>query len=246
MLVPQVAAGQQGLITGSLTVTGFGQASAPADNATVTLTVSSESMMMAPIPASGISAEDEVEPIVDALAGAGIDEGTIDVITGPNVTAAASYFGPALAIVRFDIADPSAESIATAVEAASAAATEARLYVGGMSVRFTSDNCAALEREAREAAIADARARADVVGELAGMLPGEAIALRDVPPGPESVQSMYGPIESGCGLIETSTPGWEMYGPSLYDPTQEPIVTAYAQVEMTFATSPAILATPSG
>jgi uncharacterized protein YggE len=245
LIFPHMATARQGLVTGSITVTGLGQASAPADTATVFITISSEGMM-GPVPPSGISVEDEVAPIVDALAGAGADERTIAVITGPSVATAMSYYGPAIAVIRFELADPTAAAISGAVDAATTAATDARLYIGGMSVRLESDQCQELERQAREAAVADAREQAAAIGEMTGLLPGETTSVRDVPPGPESAYIYQNPLADACSPIGLPTIGWEMYGPGSYDPTQEPVVTVYAQVEMTFAASPSILATPSG
>ena len=185
-------------------------------------------------------------PIVDALARAGIDEDTIDVITGPNVTGVGSYFGPAIAIIRFDVAAPTADTIAGAVDAATDAADDARLYIGALSVQTSSDTCGVLERDAREAAIADARERADVMGELAGLLPGETISVRDVSFTLESGFTYFGPVQSGCSPVAPGNVLPEMYGPTTYDLTQEPTVTVHPQVEMTFAASPSILAMPSG
>jgi hypothetical protein len=157
-----------------------------------------------------------------------------------------TYIGPPMAVIHFDIANPTAATISGAVDAATAAAGEARLLIGGMSVRLSSGDCVSLERSAREAAVADARQRAEVMGELTGLLPGETISVRDVSFSPESGFTYVTPLMSGCSPVAADTLPPDWFGPTVFDPTQEPIVTAYAQVEMTFATSPAILATPSG
>jgi uncharacterized protein YggE len=246
LLVPSLASAQQGITTGSLTVTGYGQSSGPADLATVYLTIASESAMMGPTAPASSRDRETVAPVVDALVAAGIDEGTISVITGPGITSAMSYFGPAMALIRFDVANPTAASISAAVDAATTAASDARLVIGGMSVRLGSNDCASLERDAREAAITDARARADVMGELAGLLPGETISVRDISLAPESGFIYVNPALTGCSPIQADIAMPDIYGPTAYDLTREPTVTVYAQVEMTFAASPATMATPSG
>lgn len=246
LLVPQLASGQEGVAGDSLTVTGFGHASGPADLATVYLTIASESMMTGPPSPATAGDRETVAPIVDALVAEGIDEGTIAVITGPSVASAMSYIGPPLAVIHFDIADPTAETISGAVDAATAAASDARLIVGGMSVRLVTDDCAKLERDAREAAVADARERAEAMGELTGLLPGEVSHVRDISFSPEAGFPYVAPMMSGCWPIAADTLPPDWFGPTVFDPTQEPTVTVYAQVEITVAASPAILATPSG
>lgn len=246
LLVPQLAAAQEGITTGSLTVVGYGQASGPADIATVYLTIASESMTMGPPENATEDDRETVAPIVDALVGEGIDEGTIAVITGPSVATAMSYIGPPMAVIHFDITNPTAASISGAIDAATVASAEARLLVGGMSVRLGSDNCTNLERQAREAAVADARERAGVMGEMTGLLPGETTSVRDVSLLPESGFVYVTPMLAGCAPFATDTLPPDWFGPTVFDPTQEPTVTVYAQVEMTFAASPALLATPSG
>jgi uncharacterized protein YggE len=115
-----------------------------------------------------------------------------------------------------------------------------------MSVRLGSDDCANLERQAREAAVADARERADVMGEMTGLLPGESISVRDVSYSSQAGFTYVTPMILGCWPVATDTLPPDWFGPTVFDPTQEPTVTVYAQVEMTFAASPALLATPSG
>jgi hypothetical protein len=245
LFFPHLASAQEGIATGSLTVTGYGQASGPADLATVYLTISSASAMMGPPAPASAEDREAMDPVVDALVAAGIDETSIEVITGPSVMSA-SWYGPATAIIRFDLTDPTAETMSAAIEAATDAAADGRLFIGGMSVHLRSDDCAALERDAREAAVTDARARAEVMGELTDLLPGETLSVRDISFTPESGFVYVNPVLSGCSPVAPDTFLPDMFGPIPYDMTQEPTVTVYAQVEMTFAASPSILATPSG
>jgi uncharacterized protein YggE len=246
ILTPQLAVAQQGSASGSLTATGFGEASGPADLATIYLSISSESAMMGPFPTASEEDIQAVGTIADALVAAGVDEGRISVISGPGVMTVMSAYGPAVAMVRFEIANPTSQTITEAVDAATAAADDARLAIGGLNVRLGSGDCAALERQAREAAVADARERAEVMGELTGLLPGETISVRDVSFSPESGFTYVAPMMLGCAPVgaDTLPPDW--FGPTVFDPTQEPIVTVYAQVELTYAASPSVLATPSG
>ena len=232
-----------------LTVTGFGEASAPADSVVVALTVSSELMMMGPIPSlpAGQTADDLVGPIVDALVGEGIDEAAISVISGPDAMGAMSFTGPALAVIRFEMSEPTADSLATAIDEATGAAPDNNLYISGMTKRFGSDDCEALQREARALAIADGREQAAIMAELTGMSTGELVGVRDIPVGVESAPVYGVPIvTSGCLPFEAATFLPESYGATVIDPSEEPMVTAYARVELTFATGHGAGATPAG
>lgn len=246
LLTPQLATAQQGAASGTLTVVGYGEASAPADLVTVYLSISSESGFMGPVPTASESDLEAVATVSDALVTAGIDEGTISVLTGPGVVSAMSYYGPAIALLRFEMADPTNETLTAAIDAATDAAAEQRLFVGGLSVRLSSDDCATLERQAREAAVADARERAGVMGDIVGLLPGEVIAVRDISHSPESGFVTFNPLLAGCAPFATDTLPPDMFGPTVFDPTKELTVTVSAQVELTFAASPSVLATPSG
>jgi len=92
-----------------------------------------------------------------------------------------SFTGPALAVIRFEMSEPTADSLAAAIDAATGAAPDNNLYIRGMTKRFGSQECDTLQREAREAAIADAREQA-VVGDQQRLpgFHGADVALLDV------------------------------------------------------------------
>lgn len=162
LLGSQVAAAQQTADSASgLTVTGYGEASAPAETATLQLAITSDNFAppQSPPPGSipGAQERESVAPIVSSLTALGIAEEDIEVIVGPYIANAASFTGPAIAMIRVTVTDPSAETITDVVDAASAGAAEQRLFVGGVDATFDVTDCAALEVQARESAIADAR-----------------------------------------------------------------------------------------
>ncbi|HEV2129209.1 MAG TPA: SIMPL domain-containing protein [Thermomicrobiales bacterium] len=252
LLFPPLASAQMADdVTPGITATGYGQASAPADSATIQLSIASESFgPPQPMPSGGTPGAAErntVAPIVKALVDAGIPEDTINVLTGPYVTAVPSMYGPTMAMIRFEVPNPTANTISSAVDAAIIGAADARLIIGALSVQLESADCAALEHDARAAAIADAREQAEVLAELTGLTTGAVVAVRDVPTGPESGYMFAGPtFLSGCSPFESDALNLDVYGGASYDPTQEPMVTAYAQVEMTFSTAAGPVATPAG
>ena len=223
-----------------LTVTGYGQASAPAETATLQIIMGAPNFAppQAPRPGSTPGAEEReaVAPVVRSLVDAGIPEDEITVIVGPFIGEMSTMFGPATAVIQFDVTDPTIETITQLVNAAGAGGAEEQLLVSQIVVAYDVADCAALEREAREHAIADAREQADIEAELLDVTAGELLAFRDVPIGPESAYQLLAPLPIGHGCTPVEQDGLLIggYGNPTFDPTQEPTVTVHAQVEMTF------------
>ncbi|MDQ4044372.1 MAG: hypothetical protein M3173_02850, partial [Chloroflexota bacterium] len=143
LLFPPLASAQVADdVTTGITATGYGQASAPADSATIQLSIASDNFgppqPMPPGGTPGASERNAVAPIVEALIDTGIAEDAIDVITGPYVAAVGSMYGPTMAVIRFELPDPTADTISSAVDSAIAGAADARLVIGGLSVRLES------------------------------------------------------------------------------------------------------------
>ena len=159
-------------------------------------------------------------------------------IVGPFLSNVATYGGPAQALLRFDVADPSAERITELVNAATVGAAEERLTINGVGVRYEVADCAALERQAREAAIADARSEAQTLAELLNVTPGALLAVDDRSYDQTAAVAPFGPLPvGGCWPVgdQGVLPGAYISGALTFDPTQEPVVSVTAQVEMTFA-----------
>ena len=253
VLVPNLTVAQEASDAPSgLTVTGFGEASAPADTATVEVVIGAPNFgpPQAPSPGAtpGAQEREAVAPAVDALVDAGIPEDAIEVIVGPFLNNVPTYGGPAQALLRFDVSDPSAERISELINAATVGAADERLTINGVGVRYEVADCAALERQAREAAIADARTEAETLASLLGVTPGALLAVDDVSYDPTAVALLGGLLPmSGCSPVdgEGFPPGAFVSSALTFDPTQEAVVTVYAQVEMTFAVSGESDATPS-
>src|SRR5262249_14107219 len=93
---------------------------------------------------------------------------------------------------------------------------------------------------AREAAIADARARAAVQADLLKVRLGDVIASSDVPAATATTLNYFGvavPL-NGCAPV---APSVALNGPGLtvtvaaFDPTADPEVEVYSQINLTFA-----------
>lgn len=252
VLGPQAVTAQSTRTDSSgLTVTGIGEASAPAQSATVHLVVGlgSYGPPQAPSPDATPGAQERasIAPVISSLADVGVGEDAIETIVGPYIGESLGIGGPAIALFRIELNDPSNERITDVVNAAIVGAAQERLIVGRVNVTYGIDDCASMEREARENAIADAREQADVQAELLDVTLGDLTGARDVSYGIESVLGVYSsmPPSSGCAPIETPDTAFLAYGPPTFDPTEEPVVTVHAQIEMTFDMSVNGEATPA-
>jgi uncharacterized protein YggE len=221
---------------------GFGQAAAPADAASLQFLIGPSQSAMMGGPTSSVTA-DQLDPIVQALVDAGAAEEAIEV-TVPS--AAGGFFfgpgGPEIGEIRVAVEQPEPGQLADLVQAARAAAGQAGLGVYYVGATFEVDDCEALLQAAREAAVADARVRAEGLAEALGATLGDLVQASETP--------YFGPTGAG-GCVEGVPPeaaGSGPYGPGtepLFDPSAGPVAVAYVQVTLTFALGPAGGATPT-
>lgn len=230
-----------------VTVVGYGEATAPAETASIQLLITRGEFFGGPPPAPrpGVTpGEEEREllvPIVEAITAEGVAQGDIGVVVSP-VPEVFGYGpgGPAVGRIDLAIAQPTDEGLTSFLAAVSFAAADQRLTLGQVGVLYEAADCAALEREAREAAIADARQRAEVQAELLGVQIGPVTASADMPVASSALDYFSGlPVPSNSCAPPTAAgapaaPGLRVTLPSL-DPAAEPEVEVYAQVSLTFA-----------
>ncbi len=253
MLAGASLVGAQGTSPGQLgiSVIGRGEASAPADTVTLQLTVAEPNYGPPSAPQPGVVPGERertvVAPVVAALVAAGAPEDRIEVVVGPTIADFGTSFGLALALIEVVVDNPEREQLGDLVSAAAVAAADERLAVGRISAVYAVADCAPLEREARELAVADAQRQADVMAELIGVSRGEIVGTRDVSADAQSLFSPYGPVAppSACGAEAPATTGYGAYVLPPFDPTAEPEVTAYATIELTLAMAGSPGATPA-
>jgi Protein of unknown function (DUF541) len=170
--------------------------------------------------------DDQLDPIVEDLVAAGAPEGAVEV----TVPAASDMFGPGaeIAEIRIDLDQPEAGLVDGLVQAVRDAAPPYGLAVLHMGARYEPADCAALTQKAREAAIADARTRAEGLAQGLGVTLGDLVQASESP--------FYGaPSGGSCdpmGAAAYSGP----YGPGTY-PTYDPNITEATvsiQVTLTF------------
>jgi uncharacterized protein YggE len=172
--------------------------------------------------------EDAIAPVVAALVAAGAPEAGIEV-TVPVTSEVFGPGGPELGEVRVAVEQPQADALVALVAAASEAASEAGLSVFHVGARYEAADCAALVQEAREAAIADARSRAEGLARGLGVALGELVQASETP--------YYGLPGSGS-CVPAGTEGYfGPYGPGTEPPfdRRQTEATATVQVVLTFA-----------
>lgn len=160
-----------------LTVVGVGSATAPADTAVIYLNYYSnyypqptESSSAPPLPPTPTAAD--IKPVVDALVAAGAIANNIETNIDPN--AAGSFR------VRAKFEKPTQAKIQALVAAANAAASKnGKFSTGGAQIGYFTNNCPALETEARRLAMADARSRSSALATIADVTLGNLVSVME-------------------------------------------------------------------
>ena len=240
-LAPATALAQDVPAPGITTI-GYGEASAPAETATLQIVLTQEEYGPPRPPRGdatpGAEQREAAAPAVDALVSAGVAEEDIELVVSPALGEYYGPFGPGA--VRLDVAveEPTTERVQELINAAILGAAEEDLFVGQVGVGYEVADCAALERQARQAAIEDARERAELQADLLGVELGDPVASSDRPVDPTAgLVEYFGPSAftgGGCAPpLPRATAGAPVTLP-LFDPTTEAEVEVYVQVAITF------------
>jgi uncharacterized protein YggE len=234
----------------SLVATGYGEASVPAETATLQMLLGPgdyPDMMIgdgSARPAGedpAAAAAEASRPIVEALQTAGIAPGDIRTVVSPSLDP--GFQGPAGGQygVRIDITvhQPSGDGMNRLVNAAGAAAMAGRLGLAQVGVEYGVADCAPLERQARERANADARAKAEQQAELLGSPLGALILASDAPATSAGTGSPGGGCAPPAARSVPLSP-WDRSGlvtfPA-FDPAAPAEATARVEVSLTFSLS---------
>lgn len=196
---------------------------------------SAEEVMMQPGAMSPPSLTDEdLQPLVQAMLDAGVEEDDIQIVTGPAASGIYGPGGPGMGFVEAEVAQPTREQVGEIVTAVNQAATDSGLLVQQLGVGYDVADCEPIEREAFQAAIEDARSQAEQLAELVEVTLGDLVQVSSFP--------FYGPEfpkedEGGCPASPEAAimgPGGTITTPP-FDPTAEAEAAVYAQVNMVFA-----------
>jgi uncharacterized protein YggE len=180
-----------------ITVFGYGDASAPADLAHVTLTFPSTNASYGPTgPVFEPVDEEEVSQIVEVLVANGVTSDTLNV----NIFGRSGYYGPGPAMtIDFPYAEPAnlnnfLATLQTALD------DERAQTIQQVTAVFLVEDCTALEAQAWEQALSTAQDRATAAAGLMQVTLGELTSIAEV-----SVASPYGQSISGCSKLEAAT-----------------------------------------
>lgn len=239
----QPAAGTAGVP--SLVAVGYGRASAPAETAQVqvVLGIDNESFggaSFSPTPAAtpGAAERGAAAPVVDAIVATGVPEVAVRVVTSPAL--GPRIFDGDVETFRIDVTldAPSLEAIVGLIDAAGQAAAANDLIFWQAGVGYAVADCGPLRSAAWQAAVDDARARATAQAELLGVELGDLLVSQELATGgaPEvlGIQTPPGacsPVQQQGDLFNVGTVTITV---PPFDPTAEPVATAYAQVNLAF------------
>lgn len=179
----------------TVTVTGTGEAQAPPDQAEINAGVQS---LADTVIAASRNNEQKVARIMDALAGVGINPSDIGT-TDYSIWAQQNFENGRASVTGYQVSNVvvvTIKDIAKVGDVLAAVTNAGANTVHG--IRFSVSDTDALETEARERAMADARRRAGSLAGLAGVEVGEVITLStDAGPG-------YGPVVMEAAAMRAS------------------------------------------
>ena len=225
----------------SVVVSGSGEASVPAESATVQFIVrgadslggvpmsEGEASKPFPTPPSGPT-EEELAPIVEAIVAAGVPEADVVATAGSSF---AGPYGPGSGQVVVTLGEELLGDIDAVVTAGTEAAqaTDGALFVEFVGAAYGAADCSLVEADAREDAVDAARARAEALAEAVGLTLGDVLLVSD--------GGSYGPdggLPVGCAdepLAEFSA--GKGYSLSPFDPNAPAEVEVYAQLSLAYA-----------
>jgi uncharacterized protein YggE len=207
-----------------IVVTGFGTATAPATAAAVQVVIGPDFYGMGP-PAT--LTDTKIAPIVDAVVAAGVARAEIEVVIPATTSQFSGPGAPGSAMLRFAIADPTDAQMNDLAQALYKSATDAHLGIQHIGVRYDAADCASLLQAATDAAVADARERAERVASSLGVEVGALIQAMD--------SGFYGTGTESCG--SPAMAGYGPYGPGIdapFDPSAPVEASATVQVTLTY------------
>jgi len=225
-----------------LVVTGTGQATAPAETADLQLLLVSGGYnpgVRPSVPGGTPIAGDFgwMTPARDAAISAGAAAADVTVVRSPALAGNVFNSGEG-ETARLDVrlAPADLERLNAVVAAVGETADENNMILTQVGASFGLADCAALARQARMAATADARARATAQAEELGVRIGDLVLAEDVP---AALQASGLPAETtGCLVPQDTYSAFEApnVGVSFpaFDPVVPPQAVAVARVGLTF------------
>jgi len=234
LLVPAIGYGASAVEEGAtLTALGYGAASAPPDSVRVSLYISEEPTYGPGGPELAFVQPADLENVQDLLLEQGVDEETIEV----DIFSSDYSYGPSTLSGEINFSYSDVAGLRTMLQAVLEEMEDRR----GPSIRaarfiFMVEDCAALEEEAMQAALSDARTRAARLAAQLEMTPGPISAVSE-----DILLSGVAAPAGGCIALESlESPGAYSYfrdaGPSTNSMNE---VEVAISLKATFALEPA-------
>lgn len=252
LMAPVASAQVPGTSLPGITVQGTGTATAPAEIATVVLVLIDDQvfmpmdggMMPEPESTPDLSPQERAQPVIDALVNAGVPPADIELLLNPFSTEWGPYGGPISINLRFTIQNPTPDALATLLDPALTAATDAGLHTNMTGVLYGVSDCASLQREAMANAIADGHAAAEEQAALLDVKLGDLTASRVDP----YAALMFGGYQqvNACMPIMVAPGLSSIWSVPPFDPAAPAEVTIQANIELTFEMERPLSATPAG
>ena len=175
-----------------------------------------------PIPPTPIT-EADLQPLIDAIKAQGVSDADIEVTIYP--ASYYGYYGSSTARVTVTLHDMA--KVGSLIDAGYQAVTDSgTLYIQNVGVTYSVNDCDVLLREARSAAVEDARDNGAGLAEALG------VGLGDIQGASEYSYDPYG--YSGC-QSQSGTPVYAQYEGPPYDPAQPAEVQIISNVTISFA-----------
>lgn len=237
LLYPPVSNERQGLM-----VVGQGIVNAPADIAEIELTIYSanpydydygydwsedyEEPASVPLPENPMTTA-TAQALVNAIIAAGAPATAVEYeIMQPDVY---SYSTDDYLIITIDLPEPTQDSVASIVDAASARVDANGYYLDGTYVNYQINDCRPLIQQAYTAAIADAAARAE------SMAAALNVEIEPVPSVAESPFNLvYPPCDSEGNLDDSDIWGYNYWSGGFYDADAPATIRLQRDIFVTF------------
>lgn len=237
LLAPTVSAQTLAPVSGAVTVLGEGSASAPAEQASVVITIGPDTNVYidysdpdAVVPeASATPSAVNVTAVIDAIVAYGIPVEDVILVDTPFMGEWGSGMTPQPATILVTVTEPTVEGLSDLLEAVRTSAQAEGLFVNNFGVMYSVADCRALRQEARANAVAIARDEAEDQAAALDITVGDVVASRDTLP-----MNMGYFQTNSCNTTPVAIPYSITFMAGQFDPGMPAEVMVFVAVEVSF------------
>lgn len=234
MLAPAVSAQTSTLVPRAITVLGEGSASAPAETATVVISIGADGNVYydpMTIEPEGTAAPEEVDvsAVIDAIIAHGVPVNDVELVETPFMGEWGSGMGPQPVTIFVTVIQPTVDDLSELLNVVRTTAHTEGLFVNQFGVMYRVSDCRSLRQEARADAVTNAREEAEDQAAALETTIGDVVASGDTMP-----MSM-GPFQANsCNSVASAQPYNAIYMAGQFDPSQPAEVQVSVAVEVSF------------